>query len=128
MVANLLANAHRHTPEGTEVTVTLAEERVDGRDEVVLTVADDGPGIDPELQPRLFERFARGDSSRTRATDGSGRSSTTGSTGLGLAIVAAVVDAHQGSIRVESEPGSTRFVVRLPRHRTAPAETGDLAD
>ncbi|MCS0499646.1 sensor histidine kinase [Protaetiibacter mangrovi] len=104
VVVNLLANAHRHTPEGTAVTVTLAE----AGDDVVLTVADDGPGIDPELQPILFERFARGDTSRSRAT---------GSTGLGLAIVAAVVDAHHGEIRVESRPGDTRFTVRLPRRR-----------
>src|SRR5690606_4733084 len=53
VVVNLLGNAHRHTPEGTSVVVTLAS---DG-DEVVLTVADDGPGIPAELQPRLFERF-----------------------------------------------------------------------
>jgi len=128
VVANLLANAHRHTPEGTEVTVTIVEERSDAGDDVVLTVADTGPGIDPELQPRLFERFARGDSSRTRATDDAGRSRATGSTGLGLAIVAAVVEAHQGGIRVESEPGDTRFIVRLPRRRSAAGGSDGLAD
>ena len=53
----------------------------------------------------LFERFARGDGSRSRKT---------GSTGLGLAIVAAVVDAHQGTVEVDSSPGMTRFTVRLP--------------
>ncbi len=115
VVANLLANAHTHTPEGTAVTVTLA---ADG-DDILLTVADDGLGIDPELQPRLFERFARGDSSRSRAT---------GSTGLGLAIVAAVVDAHQGEIRVASSPGDTRFVVRLPRRRAPQPDGAALAD
>ncbi|PZQ89559.1 MAG: two-component sensor histidine kinase [Leifsonia xyli] len=115
VVVNLLANAHRHTPEGTAVTVTLTEEP----DAVVLTVADAGPGIDPELQPILFERFARGDSSRARAT---------GSTGLGLAIVAAVVEAHQGTIGVESVPGDTRFTVRLPRRRAPQQETAHLAD
>ena len=66
---------------------------------------DDGPGISPGLLPVLFERFARGDGSRSRAT---------GSTGLGLAIVAAVVEAHDGAVSVESEPGDTRFVVRIP--------------
>jgi two-component system OmpR family sensor kinase len=115
VVVNLLANAHRHTPEGTAVTVGLAE---DG-DDVVLTVADDGPGIDPELQPVLFERFARGDSSRSRAT---------GSTGLGLAIVAAVIEAHHGTIGVESVPGDTRFTVRLPRRRAPHPEGVELAD
>jgi len=71
----------------------------------VIAVHDDGPGISPGLLPVLFERFARGDGSRSRAT---------GSTGLGLAIVAAVVDAHHGTVSVQSEPGDTRFVVRIP--------------
>lgn len=101
VVGNLLANARIHTPAGTTVTVRLD---TDG-DEAVLTVADDGPGIPSGLQPVLFERFARGDGSRSRAT---------GSTGLGLAIVAAVVEAHRGSVTVESGAGDTRFVVRLP--------------
>ena len=72
---------------------------------VVLAVTDDGPGIPRTLQPEIFERFARGDSSRSRRG---------GSTGLGLAIVAAVVKAHDGTIDVRSGPGSTEFVVRLP--------------
>ncbi|WP_309712584.1 HAMP domain-containing sensor histidine kinase [Pseudolysinimonas sp.] len=104
VVGNLLANARVHTPTGTVVTVTLEE---DG-DHAVLTVADDGPGIPIDLQPVLFERFARGDGSRSRAT---------GSTGLGLAIVAAIVEAHRGSVALESRPGDTRFVVRLPLAR-----------
>ena len=75
---------------------------------------DDGPGIPAELLPHIFERFARGDSSRSRAA---------GSTGLGLAIVHAVVTAHGGTVRVGSVPGRTAFTVRLPaaipgpRHR-----------
>ena len=101
VVVNLLANASRHTPRGTAVTVTL-ESAVDG---VRLTVADDGPGIPEELRARLFERFARGDAARTRAS---------GSTGLGLAIVAAVVEAHHGEVEVVSAPGATRFTVCLP--------------
>ncbi|GLI26709.1 two-component sensor histidine kinase [Agromyces rhizosphaerae] len=100
VLANLLANARVHTPAGTTVSVALAH---DGGDAVV-TVADDGPGIAPDLQRTLFERFARGDASRSRAT---------GSTGLGLAIARAVVVAHGGSIGVESEPGRTVFTVRL---------------
>ena len=124
VVANLLANAARHTPPGTAVTVTLAG---DG-DGVVLTVADDGPGIDPELQPVLFERFVRGDASRTRAVVGEeGSTSPTGSTGLGLAIVAAVVEAHHGVVEVASVPGDTRFTVRLPRRAPEPG-ADDLAD
>ncbi|WP_234588626.1 cell wall metabolism sensor histidine kinase WalK [Micromonospora sp. MH99] len=101
VVANLLANARVHTPPGTTVTTTLAVEA----DTAVLTVADDGPGVPAELRPEMFERFARGDSSRSRAH---------GSTGLGLAIVAAVVEAHHGTVTVDSRPGRTVFVVRLP--------------
>ncbi|GAA1964453.1 sensor histidine kinase [Agromyces allii] len=101
VVTNLLANARVHTPEGTHVVASLDREG----DEVVLRVSDDGPGIPPELLGSLFERFARGDSSRSRRA---------GSTGLGLAIVRAVVEAHDGEVDVASEPGSTVFTVRLP--------------
>ncbi|HEY4152266.1 MAG TPA: ATP-binding protein [Pseudolysinimonas sp.] len=101
VIANLLANARAHTPAGTHVTTSLA---VEG-DDALISVQDDGPGISPGLLPVLFERFARGDGSRSRAT---------GSTGLGLAIVAAVVDAHDGTVSVESAAGDTQFVVRIP--------------
>jgi two-component system OmpR family sensor kinase len=103
VVMNLLANARVHTPEGTTVVASLAVDTA--AQEAVVTVADNGPGIPEELQATLFERFARGDSSRNRAT---------GSTGLGLAIVQAVVEAHRGTVTVTSEPGSTVFTVRLP--------------
>ncbi len=73
---------------------------------VQLTVSDNGQGIPPDLVPELFERFARGDSSRSRAA---------GSTGLGLAIVKAVVAAHHGTVSVESHPGRTTFTIVLPR-------------
>ncbi|MEV4973415.1 HAMP domain-containing sensor histidine kinase [Streptomyces scopuliridis] len=76
-----------------------------GGSSVVLEVQDDGPGIPPELLPHVFERFARGDASRSRAA---------GSTGLGLAIVQAVVTAHGGTVTVQSVPGRTVFSVRLP--------------
>jgi two-component system, OmpR family, sensor kinase len=102
VLANLLANARIHTPAGTSVTTSLS---VDDSGAAVLTVADDGPGIPPWLQPEIFERFARGDSSRSRRG---------GSTGLGLAIVAAVVKAHHGTIEVNSVAGKTEFVVTLP--------------
>jgi two-component system OmpR family sensor kinase len=71
----------------------------------VLTVTDNGPGIPESLQSEVFERFARGDSSRSRKG---------GSTGLGLAIVSAVVKAHDGTIELDSTPGHTEFTVRLP--------------
>ncbi|WP_308465988.1 sensor histidine kinase [Rathayibacter soli] len=101
VVVNLLANARVHTPAGTAITATLA---TDGA-HAVMTVLDDGPGIPEALQPVLFERFARGDSSRSRET---------GSTGLGLAIVQAVVAAQGGTVSVESKPGRTAFTVVLP--------------
>ncbi|WP_319457107.1 MULTISPECIES: HAMP domain-containing sensor histidine kinase [unclassified Mycobacterium] len=102
VLANLLANARVHTPAGTTVTTSLV---TNGAGAAVLTIADDGPGIPDALRPEIFERFARGDSSRSRRG---------GSTGLGLAIVAAVVKAHDGTIDVRSVPGSTEFVVTLP--------------
>jgi two-component system OmpR family sensor kinase len=99
--ANLLANARTHTPPGTIVTTTLTS----SNGAAVVTVTDDGHGIPPDLLPEVFERFARGDTSRSRAA---------GSTGLGLAIVFAVVEAHQGGATVESRPGHTAFTVTLP--------------
>lgn len=102
VVANLLANARVHTPAGTLVSLALTG---DGN-AAVLRVTDDGPGIPAALQSEAFERFARGDTSRSRKG---------GSTGLGLAIAAAVVRAHAGSITVESAPGRTVFTVGLPR-------------
>jgi two-component system OmpR family sensor kinase len=101
ILANLLANARTHTPEGTTVTVKVSATS----DEAVLRVTDAGPGIPADLQPHIFERFARGDSSRSRAA---------GSTGLGLSIVHAVVTAHGGTVSVDSAPGHTEFTVRLP--------------
>jgi two-component system OmpR family sensor kinase len=102
VLVNLLANARTHTPPGTSVTTSLSR---DGSDAVVIAIADDGPGIPNDLQPEVFQRFARGDSSRSRQA---------GSTGLGLAIVAAVVKAHGGTIDMQSKPGATVFSVRLP--------------
>ncbi|MCX4744107.1 HAMP domain-containing histidine kinase [Kitasatospora sp. NBC_01287] len=101
VLVNLLGNARHHTPPGT--TVTARARQQDGR--VLLEVADDGPGIPPEVRPHIFDRFARGDSSRSRHA---------GSTGLGLAIVHAVVAAHGGEVRVASGPGRTVVTVALP--------------
>jgi two-component system OmpR family sensor kinase len=108
VVANLLANARTHTPEGTEV-LTAVERRGHS---AVLTVSDTGPGIPQELQGHLFERFVRGDRSRSRKA---------GSTGLGLAIVHAIVDAHGGTVSVDSQPGRTVFRVELPANGSTPA-------
>ncbi|MFJ7327050.1 ATP-binding protein [Streptomyces cyaneofuscatus] len=117
VLVNLLANARTHTPPGTTVTVAV-QPSVRADEPVTLEVRDDGPGIPAELLPHVFERFARGDASRTRGAVG-GR--TGGSTGLGLAIVQAVVSAHGGRVRVDSAPGRTVFAVELP------AEAGPCA-
>ena len=101
VVTNLLANSRIHTGAGTVVTTRLNTEPTHS----VLQVIDNGPGIPAGLQSEVFERFARGDSSRSRKG---------GSTGLGLAIVSAVVKAHNGTITVNSSPGHTEFTVRLP--------------
>ncbi|MCB5910817.1 HAMP domain-containing histidine kinase [Streptomyces sp. SF28] len=106
VLVNLLANARTHTPDGTVVTARV---RAAGRGGAVrLEVEDDGPGIPAALLPDVFERFVRGDASRSRAA---------GSTGLGLAIVQAVVTAHGGTVGVDSVPGRTVFTVTLPPAR-----------
>jgi two-component system, OmpR family, sensor kinase len=106
VLSNLLANARVHTPPGT----TVRAELTGGPSEVALRVVDDGPGIPPGLLPHVFGRFARGDSSRSRAA---------GSTGLGLAIAHAVVVAHGGQVGVQSVPGRTVFTVLLPMNGAA---------
>lgn len=102
VVLNLLTNARVHTPPGTEITVRLSA--TDGKN-AELQVADNGPGIPDALQARIFDRFVRGDDSRSRAA---------GSTGLGTSIVQAITKAHHGSVFLQSSPGSTVFTVVLP--------------
>ena len=106
IVANLLTNSRTHTPERTPVHVGLSVDQAARC--AVVTVADEGPGIDPAVLPVLFERFARADSSRSRKA---------GSTGLGLAIVEAVAHAHGGSVSVDSSDAGAVFTVRLPLDR-----------
>ena len=103
VVGNLLENAILHTPQSGQVTV-LAE--VVGTSAARVTVADTGVGIPVEELSQVFERFYRVDPSRTRSTGGAG---------LGLTIAKQLVEAHGGTIHVESEPGSgSRFVFELP--------------
>lgn len=104
VLINLLSNAHKHTPPGTRVETGLRVEE----GAAVVTVTDNGQGIDPDFMDSLFSRFSKADSAR------SGTGGGTGSTGLGLAIVQALVSANGGSISVESEPGRTTFTVALP--------------
>ena len=112
---NLLANARTHTPPGTPVHVAVA--RHGGQ--VAVAVRDEGPGIAPADQARVFERFWRADPARVRSRGGSG---------LGLAIVASLVRAHGGTVDVASQPGrGATFTVRLPLAGNADLEAARLA-
>jgi two-component system OmpR family sensor kinase/two-component system sensor histidine kinase BaeS len=111
VLRNLLINALRHTPEGGQVTVSATTVG----DAVEIVVADNGEGIAPEDLPHVFDRFYRGDRSRSRAEGGAGLALRPGS-GLGLAIVRAIVEAHGGQVRAASDglgQGST-FRFTLP--------------
>ncbi|MDP9343622.1 MAG: HAMP domain-containing histidine kinase [Actinomycetota bacterium] len=102
VIANILDNARQHTPADTPVTVRVGE--ADGT--ATIEVADQGPGLPPEEEARVFERFYRGDPSRSRGSGG---------TGLGLSIAAAIVEAHGGRIAVSTQPGhGATFTVSLP--------------
>ena len=101
-VGNLVSNAVAHTYEGGTVSLTTHAEA----DEVIIEVADTGIGIPAEALPRVFDRFYRVDSSRSK---------TSGGTGLGLAIVQGITQLHGGNVDIASEPGrGTRVTLRLP--------------
>ena len=102
ILANLLSNAIRHTPEGGRVAITLSAQA----DQVRLRVQDSGPGIPPEDLPHIFDRFYRSDKARSRAEGG---------TGLGLSIARRLAQAHGGDIAAASTPGlGATFTVVLP--------------
>ncbi len=118
VIANLVTNALRYTPEGTPLEIAVGTvdvlpgsvhadgRQVHGSRDSVIEIRDHGPGIDEEDANRVFERFYRADSSRQRETGG---------TGLGLAIVAAIVAQHDGTVRLEQTPGGgATLTVRLP--------------
>ena len=110
LVLNMIDNALAHTPIGTDIEVIVAADRTSA----TVTVQDNGPGIPPELNSRIFERFVRGN-------DGSR------GCGLGLAIVRELAEAHGGTVRLEhpgAQPGA-RFVLRLPRLGRAQRAKGD---
>jgi two-component system OmpR family sensor kinase len=102
VVTNLLANARIHTPPGTTITATMT---TTSPEIISISISDDGPGIPPELLPRIFDRFVRAEVTRARPTG----------SGLGLSIVAAIVATHHGTINVESRPGRTEVHIALPR-------------
>lgn len=106
ILVNLLANAIAYSKTGTTVQVNA---RFEG-DSMILSIADEGIGIEAEKIPRLFERFYRADLARSRDSGG---------TGLGLAIVKHLVEAHAGDIHVESKVGrGSMFSIRLPVHQS----------
>jgi len=103
VVANLMTNALAHTPAGSPIEVSVGERTGD----VVLEVRDHGRGLSEDELAHAFEPFYRSDPSRHRERGGAG---------LGLAIVSAIVEAHGGTVRVDSAPGEgARFLVEIPR-------------
>lgn len=112
-VFNLLSNALRHTPEGGKITLSGEI----GSDVLMLSVQDDGEGLEPEQLLMVFERFYRADKSRSRENGG---------TGLGLAIVKAIMEAHGGHVEARSngkDQGSV-FTMQLPRGQTLASGSG----
>jgi two-component system, OmpR family, sensor kinase len=109
VISNLMSNALTHTPDGSPITVRILAGHQPGKPAVpcaILEVTDHGPGLTQEQASRVFERFYRADQARGRRTGGSG---------LGLAIVAALVDAHGGTVSVDTEPaGGATFRITLP--------------
>jgi signal transduction histidine kinase len=101
-VANLLENAVRLAPSGSRIRLATGSED----DRAWIAVADEGPGIAPEDQAHVFDRFWRADKARARADGG---------TGLGLAIVRQIAESHGGQVRLQSKPGvGSSFVIWLP--------------
>jgi signal transduction histidine kinase len=101
-VWNLLDNSARYSPAGTCITARVSEDN--GR--AALSISDEGPGIAGDEQKRIFQKFVRGRAANSQAVKG---------TGIGLAMVDAIVRAHGGQVKLESEPGAgSRFTILLP--------------
>jgi two-component system, OmpR family, sensor kinase len=106
LLENLMANAVQHSPQGTPVVVELrTEDGPDGR-RALITVTDWGPGIPPEIMPRVFHRFVSGANSR--------------GLGIGLHLARGIAAAHGGDLAVDSAPGQTRFTLSLPMEPADP--------
>jgi two-component system sensor histidine kinase KdpD len=112
LLSNLLDNVARHTPPGTSVSIGAQR----GFEEIEVTVADDGPGLPPDVDPdALFDKFERGHIEGAQ-----------GGVGLGLAICRAIARAHGGEIRAERIPaGGALFTLTLPLAEEAPAVPGE---
>ena len=101
-LSNLLSNALRHTKDHSDVTIDIS----DTAQAVIVTVENTGEDIDPQIIPRLFDRFYRADPSRLHPqSDGAG---------LGLSITRAIAQAHGGRVTVESGAGRTKFSLEFP--------------
>ena len=108
VIGNLVGNALRYTPEGSPIELAVGVRKTPTGSVSVIEIRDHGPGIPEEETNKIFERFYRADTSRTRETGGSG---------LGLAIVAAIVGSHGGTVQVaETDGGGATLVVSLPFH------------
>lgn len=106
VIINFLSNAHKYTPQGGNVLLSVEDEK----DSIRIIVENDGPGIKKEDLPYIFERFYRADKSRNRLTGGSG---------IGLTIAKAIVEAHKGTIVAQSDAiYGTRFIISLPKFKT----------
>jgi two-component system sensor histidine kinase KdpD len=105
VLMNLLLNAAVHTPPGTEVVVKASTQDK----ELLLTVADHGPGIPPDALPHLFDKFYRAPKAKA------------GGSGLGLSIVKGFVEAHGGRVQAQNRPGGgAEFTVRMPLGEAPP--------
>jgi two-component system, OmpR family, sensor kinase len=110
---NLLANSLKHSPEGAPITVDVARERDDHQEWVAVHVIDEGPGVNPDVLPRIFDRFVSGQMNR-------------GGLGLGLYLAKRIALLHGGELNVHSTPGKgTRFTLRLPYKPWEGAEDPD---
>ncbi|WP_458113237.1 HAMP domain-containing histidine kinase [Arthrobacter sp. R1-13] len=117
VLMNLLSNVRKHTPPGTTVVAGLTNSE---EGSVVISVTDDGPGIDPGFVDTVFARFTRADASRASNRAGGSNREDEGSSGLGLSIVHSIMEAHGGSVEVASRPGRTRFLLRFRPQGTTP--------
>lgn len=112
VLTNLVTNAMSYTPPGGKITIRLGTAEAEGRQYVTIAVADTGIGIPPDELSHIFDRFFRGEQSRTLSVPG---------TGLGLAIVQEIVELHQGRIKVQSKVGQeSTFTVWLPAAAQTP--------
>jgi len=117
---NLVMNALRYTPEGSQITISTAAKSSGGRDWATVSVEDTGISIPEEELPHIFDRFFRGEHPRQMQVSG---------TGLGLAIVKEIVDLHNGKVTVESEAGQgSLFTIWLPAKQIENGDWFNLGD